>query len=341
MNYIVMECRPSYAILLDEEGRFFKAANLSYAVGQTVCDPVLMREEPVKHRRAAWWITSGIAAVAACLLLVFGLGYYQNYMAAYSSIYLSINPQVQMDLNRQGAVVALQGTNQDGEKLLEGYDGRGKDKVTVADELIDRAIDMGFLSEGGQVSFSIDSPDDVLFQTYGAELRTRVTEYLDGRIAVTIEILNYKDGQPQETPASSQAPSTSAAPASSAVSPPVSSQPAAVSDGRTDYGDTDYGPGNDGDTDYTPPAASPASQTPADTDYGPGNDGDTVYTPPATSPASQAPADTDYGPGSDGVTDYTDGNTDYDPGHVDDDTDDGDDDDNDDDDDDDDRDDDD
>ena len=50
-----------------------------------------------------------------------------------------------MDLNRRGTVVELTGTNEDGEVLLDGYDGRGKDKVTVADELIDRAIDMGFL----------------------------------------------------------------------------------------------------------------------------------------------------------------------------------------------------
>ena len=57
-----------------------------------------------------------------------------------------------MDLNRQGTVVGLMGTNEDGETLLEGYDGKGKDKITVADELIDRAIEMGFLSEGGRVS---------------------------------------------------------------------------------------------------------------------------------------------------------------------------------------------
>ena len=45
-----------------------------------------------------------------------------------------------MELNRQGAVVGLTGTNEDGETLLEGYNGKGKDKVTVADELIDRAM---------------------------------------------------------------------------------------------------------------------------------------------------------------------------------------------------------
>ena len=30
MSYLVMECRRSYAVLLDQEGRFVKAANLRY-----------------------------------------------------------------------------------------------------------------------------------------------------------------------------------------------------------------------------------------------------------------------------------------------------------------------
>lgn len=29
MSYLVMECHPGYAVLLDEEGRFLKAANPS------------------------------------------------------------------------------------------------------------------------------------------------------------------------------------------------------------------------------------------------------------------------------------------------------------------------
>ena len=47
MSYLVMECRRSYAVLLDQEGRFVKAANLRYEVGQTVFDPVLL-EEPAR-----------------------------------------------------------------------------------------------------------------------------------------------------------------------------------------------------------------------------------------------------------------------------------------------------
>ncbi len=234
MKYLVMECRKSYAILLDEEGRFLRAANLRYEVGQTVENPVLLREKKTEKRRTARWI-SGITAAAACFLLFFGFGYYYpNYMEIYSSVFLTINPEIQMDLNRQGDVVELTGMNEDGEQLLRGYDGDGKDKVTVADELIDRAVEMGFLSEGGQVSFSIDAPDEVLFQEYGTELRKGVEEHLSGRLSVVIEITG-SGGSVQD-------------------SPPVSSSSQAVSGdtqaGDSRYGDSRYGDSGSSDSQY-------------------------------------------------------------------------------------------
>lgn len=260
MSYLVMECHPGYAVLLDEEGRFFKAANLQYEVGQRVYDPVLMREEPQKQSHTIRWIGGAVAAIAACLLLVFGIGYYQNYLQPYSSIYLTINPEVQMDLNRQGTVVELTGTNEDGEKLLEGYDGKGKDKVTVADELIDRAIAMGFLSEGGQISFSIDSPDEAMFQEYGMQLRTQVEEYLDGRMTVMIEIVNYQNGQGEEAPeeVSTTTPLVTTTPPATTTTPPQTTPattpaaPPPATSPSTGYGNTDYGPGSDGDSGYSP-----------------------------------------------------------------------------------------
>ena len=73
-------------------------------------------------------------------------------------------------------------------------------------------------------------------------------------------------------------------------------------DGYTDYGNTDYGPNNDGVTDYNDTDYGPINDGITDyndTDYGPNNDGITDYN------------DTDYGPNNDGVTDYND--TDYGP----------------------------
>ena len=73
-------------------------------------------------------------------------------------------------------------------------------------------------------------------------------------------------------------------------------------DGYTDYGNSDYGPNNDGVTDYDDTDYGPLNDGITDyddTDYGPNNDGVTDYD------------DTDYGPNNDGVTDYDD--TDYGP----------------------------
>lgn len=309
MNYMVMECHPGYVILLDEDGRFRKAANLHYEVGQTVQNPVFMNEETKNRRRMAGWV-SGIAAMAACILLAFGFGYYQNYMAPYSSILLSINPMVEMELNKQGKVIGLSGSNEDGKQLLEGYDGIHKDKITVADELIDRAIAMGFLSEGGQVSFSIDTPDQAMFQEYGLELRTKVTEYLDGRMTVTIEILDHHSireetgstGGAAPDPSFQGDPPSSVPLVSSKLSRPSASSASGYSSGQTSFipdrngdteeRDTDYGPNNDGVTDYGdtdygsdsqgeyPSVPSEAVPDSSDTDYGPDHDGDTLYEEP-------------------------------------------------------------
>ena len=309
MNYMVMECHPSYAVLLDEEGRFLKAANLHYKTGQIVHDPVLMIEEPAKQRNLMRWARSGMAAAAACFLLLIGFNYYQNNVVSYSSIYLTINPEIQMDLNRKGSVTRLEGINEDGKTLLEGYDGKGKDKITVTDELIDRAIEMGFLSEGGQISFSIDAPDDALIQKYGEELQTEVLKYLENQFTITVEITNYQTGETESTQSTQPAPETAAPAADDTDYGPGS-------DGVTDYNDTDYGPNNDGVTDYN------------DTDYGPNNDGVTDYTAPAES-VPEAPAsdssnygDSNYDDGGSSYSDSDDDDSDDNDGDDDDDDDD-------------------
>ena len=240
MSYMVMECHPGYAILLDEEGRFLKAANLRYEVGQTVYDPIFVKDNPSEKKHGKLLLKSGILAAAACFLLFFGINYYHNYIEVYSSVYLAINPQVRMELNRQGEVVELVGTNQDGMTLLEGYDAERKDKAIVADELIDRAIDMGFLSEGGQISFSIDCPEDALFQQYGTELRQEVTEHLKGRITVEIEIIDYKKGSNADK-SESGSDLAASQDVQSPQKPSGTSDSSSSASSSSDYGSSDYG----------------------------------------------------------------------------------------------------
>ena len=59
MKYLVMETHPAYAVVLDERGRFLKAANLHYQVGETVEDVVELRLPPARRRLRPAWLTGG------------------------------------------------------------------------------------------------------------------------------------------------------------------------------------------------------------------------------------------------------------------------------------------
>ena len=48
MKYLVLENHPAYAILLDQTGRFVKAANRHYQVGETVQNVLELRDVPGK-----------------------------------------------------------------------------------------------------------------------------------------------------------------------------------------------------------------------------------------------------------------------------------------------------
>src|SRR5690625_267959 len=205
MKYLVMETFSSYAVLLDEDGRFVKSANPGYEVGQTVIIPVLMRDRPLekKRRLSNKWL-AGIVAVAAMVALFFGVNFYQNNFVPHSSILMAINPEVEMVLNRNGEVLELTVTNEEMRSLVVDFETDTTEKTVVASELVDRAIEMGFLAEGGRVAIGIDTPDQVLFEEYGVELRRA----LDDRISIVIEITNVEEMNRQEEPEAEPEPET-------------------------------------------------------------------------------------------------------------------------------------
>ena len=94
MQYLVLETHPAYAVLLDEEGRFLKAANLHYTLGDRVTEIVEL--QPVPNGNAGRWKKSlaSLSALAACLCLVF-FGYYQPNFSPYGTLRLQINPPPQ------------------------------------------------------------------------------------------------------------------------------------------------------------------------------------------------------------------------------------------------------
>ena len=184
MNYMVVECHPGYAVVLDEEGRFLKVANRRYEVGQMVTDVVPMQAPP--RKKTARWVTSLVAA-AACLALVLGITLPRG-AQPYASVYVKINPEVRIDVDKKDLVVGIEGVNQDGIDLIADYDHQGKHLDLVTDELVDRAIDMGYLQSDGQITISLDSQDQTWVDDHSHTLSDHLQTYLQEKITVTIEI---------------------------------------------------------------------------------------------------------------------------------------------------------
>ena len=273
-----MEVHPAYAVVLDEEGRFLKAANLRYQVGDTVRDIVELRH-PRGKRPALWKPLSGVAGLAACLCIVF-FGYYQPNFTPYGALRIQINPDVELTLSRTDRVLELEGLNEDGQSLIAGYEYSGKDREDVTGELVERAIDMGYLSGGETVSITVTSAD----ADWQAREEQAAREDLEERYGETIVI---RIGPADEEPPATEVVIPVAPPTQETTSEPVpepTPEPAAPpvvpddtddrpgSGGVTGYQDTDYGPYSDGVTDYEPPDDGPYVD--GDTDYEDRDDGD-------------------------------------------------------------------
>ena len=102
---------------------------------------------------------------------------------------MQINPDVQLSVNRFDRVVALEGLNEDGTALIDGYRAYGQEMKTVSDELADRAMELGYLSAGGQITLTVDSEkgdwktaaEELLLLELEVHFEQRVTVTVDGR----------------------------------------------------------------------------------------------------------------------------------------------------------------
>ena len=244
MNYLVMEVHPAYAVVLDEEGRFLKAANLRYQVGDTVQDIVELRR-PQEKRPSLWKPLSGLAALAACLCLVF-FGYYQPNFTPYGAMRIQINPDVELTLSRTDRVLELEGLNEDGRTLIEGYDYHGKDREDVTGALVERAIDQGYLSGGETVSITVTSSD----ADWQAREEQEVRDDLEERYGETIVIqIGSAPTEPPVTEVVIPVTPATPEPAPPAVPDDPEDSPGSVGETGDADRDDDWDDGDDGDED--------------------------------------------------------------------------------------------
>ena len=267
--------------------------------------------------------------------------------ASVGTLLLSVNPEIEMDYDENGDVVALTGLNDDGRAVLASYSGyEGKPCETVIGELV-AAIDAeGYFETtiGGQernIVLKLERgskyPSEAFLDDLAAAVRAVVEADQIGSQTVALDSDDYDDAYGDRGYINAQAAQGILSAQLGRDDIQFVEKEYDLDDGEyevefvldgveyeyevdavtgkvtemdmdyQDYDDTDYGPDSDGVTDYGVTDYD-------DTDYGPNADGVTDYDDTDYGPNADGVTDyddTDYGPNADGVTDYDD--TDYGP----------------------------
>ncbi len=196
------------------------------------------------------------------------------------TLVLRVNPEIAVEYDEDGKVTAIIARNNDAIAIIDSCTGLiGQSAKDVVTKLVDAIGQAGYFVEEvegqqRQITLEIEPGSALPSGTFLEEIVEAVKKLvnnhdwsapLDVQNQIDLDITDYL-----ERPTDATVPSGT----------------------QTPYNDTDYGPNNDGVTDY--------QDTPYDdTDYGPNNDGVTDY--------QDTPYDdTDYGPNNDDVTDYQD-----------------------------------
>ena len=258
------------------------------------------------------------------------------------TVLLSVNPEIEMDYDDLGNVVALTGRNQEAQTLLASYTGyEGRPCTQVVGELVDEINTLGYFDAtvGGHeknIILKLERgsayPSDQFLNELAEAVRLVVEADQIGSQAVTLDQDDYDDAYGDKGYINASA-------AQSILSTQLGRDDLQfvekeydLDDGEyevefvldgveyeyevnavtgkvtemdaeyQDYDDTDYGPYGDGVTDYNASAGTGTAVPAANYD-------DTDYGPNADGVTDYD--DTDYGPNADGVTDYDD--TDYGP----------------------------
>lgn len=242
MKYLILESRAAYCVALGEDGRCIKCANMSYEVGDRVEDVIELKLPERRDNRRIVRMASLCAGLAACVCIAF-FGWYRPNYAAYGTLRMSINPDVELTLSRTERVLDAEGLNADGAALLDGLDLSGMDAQAAADALVAQSIADGYLSEGGQVTVSVDGgSEDWRSETEGDTLETLEERY------GTFAIIRTPEEPIITVPVSTASPTPTPTAVPTPTPPPVQSIPPYVDD-DDGWDDDDWDDDDDDDDD--------------------------------------------------------------------------------------------
>ena len=148
--------------------------------------------------------------------------------------------------------------NEDGRNLVSDYEYQGKDREQASEELIQLAMEMGYLTEGGTVAFTLDSEDSGWLQAEEEKTLEQMEERFGETIVIQIGPMAEEEPIraeeevevviPLPTQTETPTPAETAAPTPVWTAPPATPEPVyppETDDDDDDDGDDDREDDND------------------------------------------------------------------------------------------------
>lgn len=215
MKYLVMECHEAYAVVLDDEGRFLKVANLHYEVGDSLTSvyptnavPIenliedLVEDQVDEKPKLTLVLNKNLQRLALALagfaiLLLGGFKVNETFFATYGLVQMDINPSVRLSVSSKDYVTGIEGLNAEGLVISEGISFRGKKVEEVTESLVKSAIDKGYLAQGGRIKIQADAEDDQWEALAEARI-AQVLERYEEDLSIEIQIGDFPDPSPSD-----------------------------------------------------------------------------------------------------------------------------------------------
>lgn len=125
---------------------------------------------------------AGLAAVAACLFLVLGMGRFNtnNKVEANSVVSIDINPSIQLTVDDADKIVSAVALNEDAQIVLEGMNLENVDLSTGVNAILGSLLKNGYLEEVyNAINICVENDDEERANELGQKLKEEISNIFD------------------------------------------------------------------------------------------------------------------------------------------------------------------
>ncbi|MGI6017307.1 MAG: anti-sigma-I factor RsgI family protein [Marvinbryantia sp.] len=172
-SYISLHLRSAVKSLVPEKVEELWQKDVPRAEGnEWYLDGTGHRHSGVPH------IVRALSAAAACMA-VCAIAFYMIQLRTDATIYLDVNPSVELQINRREKVLLARADNPDGEKILDNMDLKNTDLDIAMNAILGSMVRHGYLSEAENlILLSVDSRDTGRAEELQKRLTTDIDECL-------------------------------------------------------------------------------------------------------------------------------------------------------------------